>query len=197
MYKRKLVSKLTGFEEFKQTNNKSFTVLEFWQYGFSNLNSNVLRGALAEFIIENALKDKEEIGLRNPWGDSDIEYNGKKIEVKCSSYLQDWDQHQLSRIVWTGLKAKTLYWSSAENEEVSEEKADYKSDIYVFALVNHTDPDTLDLLNLNQWSFYILPREELSQISGNGSSVSLSLLEKHNVSSVHFQNLQEHIDSLT
>lgn len=89
MYKKIPVRKLTGFEEFKNTPNKKFSVLEFWQYGFSNLNSNVLRGALAEFLVENALKDNDEIEVRSPWGDYDVLYKGKKIEVKCCSYIQD------------------------------------------------------------------------------------------------------------
>ena len=42
MYKRKSVEKLAGSEFFKNTDAKKFTVLDFWQYGFSNLNSNVL-----------------------------------------------------------------------------------------------------------------------------------------------------------
>jgi len=90
MYKRIPVTKLTGNEQFRNIGDKKFSVLEFWRYGFSNLNSNVLRGALAEFIVENALRGNEEIDVRNPWGDSDvIATDGKKIEVKCCSYLQD------------------------------------------------------------------------------------------------------------
>ena len=78
MYKRLPVTKLTGDEQFKPIGNKQFSVLDFWQYGFSNLNSNVLRGALAEFIVENALNDKEQIVVRNPWGDYDVENKGSK-----------------------------------------------------------------------------------------------------------------------
>lgn len=68
MYKKLPVRKLTGSEVFKNTGQKSFNVLEFWQYGFSSLNSNVLRGALAEFLVENALKQNSELDVRSPWG---------------------------------------------------------------------------------------------------------------------------------
>ena len=98
MYKRNPVRKLTGTEQFKSTGSKQFSVLEFWQYGFSSLNSNVLRGALAEFLVENALKEHGEIEVRSPWGDYDVLYKEKKIEVKCCSYIQDWDQNKLSTI---------------------------------------------------------------------------------------------------
>lgn len=58
----------------------------------------MIRGVLAEFIVENALKDNDEIEVRSPWGDYDVLYKGKKIEVKCSSYIQDWEQKNLSVI---------------------------------------------------------------------------------------------------
>lgn len=178
MYKRIPVRKLTGLEEFKNTPDKKFSVLEFWQYGFSNLNSNVLRGALAEFLVENALKDKTEIVVRNPWGDYDVLYEGKKIEVKCCSYIQDWDQNDYSKIVWSGLKAKDLYWSSAVNTENTQRLADYKSDIYILTLFKHQDHATLDILDMEQWCFYVLTQDQVREVSKNGNSVSLIRLNK-------------------
>jgi len=193
MYKKIPVKKLTGIERFKNVGEKSFSVLEFWQYGFSNLNSNVLRGALAEFIVENALKNNDQINVRNPWGDYDIlSPNGKKIEVKCCSYIQDWDQDELSRIVWCGLKAKSLYWSSAVSD-FPRSPADYKADIYVFCLLKHQDPSTLDILDMDQWCFYILTKERVKEIAKNGNSISLVRLEKMNIKSVDFNGLADEI----
>lgn len=197
MYKRRPVKKLTGKEQFRNTGNKQFSVLEFWQYGFSNLNSNVIRGVLAEFVIENAIKDKVDISVRNPWGDYDvITKDGKRIEVKCASYLQDWDQKDLSRIVWSGLKAKELYWSSAVNETVSKNPPDYKSDIYILALLKHQDPNTLDILDMDQWCFYILSRHQIKEVSGNSSSISLARLEKHKISPVYFSGVEKRVVAL-
>lgn len=193
MYKRIPVTKLTGDEQFKNVGNNNFSVLEFWRYGFSNLNSNVLRGALAEFIVENALRTDEEIGVRNPWGDSDvIAPDGKKIEVKCCSYIQDWDQNEFSRIVWSGLKAKSLYWSSAVSEYPRAD-ADYKSDIYVLALFKHQDPVTLNILDMDQWCFWVLPKERVREITKSGNSVSLVKLQKLNIDPVDFSCLKNAI----
>lgn len=197
MYKRIPVSKLTGSEKFKNTGEKSFSVLEFWQYGFSSLNSNVLRGALAEFIVENALKENKDIEIRSPWGDYDVLYKGKKIEVKCCSYIQDWDQPKLSTILWSGLKAKELYYSEAVTKlsELSKTK-DYKADVYVLSFVHHTDPETLNILDLNQWSFFVLSREEIKEISNNKSSVSLARLARNNIQPISFQELPDHLSHL-
>lgn len=190
MYKRIPVRKLTGFEEFKNTPNKKFSVLEFWQYGFSNLNSNVLRGALAEFLVENALKDNLEIEVRSPWGDYDVLYKGKKIEVKCCSYIQDWDQNQFTKILWAGLKATELYYSDAVKKQSELSRvADYKSDIYVLSLFKHQDHATLDILDMDQWCFYVLSREQLKEITKNKNSVSLTLLTRNDILPFAFKDL--------
>lgn len=193
MLKKKEVKKLTGNEFFKDNN---FSILEFWQYGFSNLNSNVLRGSLAEFIVENLLKDKDEIEIRNPWDDYDILYKDKKIEVKCSSYIQDWDQEDFSKIIFSGLKAKDLYWSKAVSEFNRDNKKEYKADIYVLCFVDHKDIETLDLLDLGQWSFFILTKEQLKNISNDGSSISLTKLEKNDVASIKYVEVKEYIDNI-
>ena len=195
-YVRKQVTKLSGGEHFSNHEVKSASVLDFWQYGFSNLNSNVLRGALAEFLVECALKEQNEIDIRNPWGDFDVEYKGKKIEVKSCSYLQDWDQPKLTPIQWSGLKARSIYWSSVVNEFKKDEAKGYKSDIYVLALLNHKETETLDILNLDQWCFYALSQEMLKAISCDKSAVSLSTLQKHNVEPVGFDALKTRIESL-
>ena len=194
MYKRISVSKLTGNEPFKNAGGKRFSVLDFWRYGFSNLNSNVLRGALAEFIVENSLKDNAQIEVRNPWGDYDVDApNGKKIEVKCCSYIQDWDQKEFSRVQWSGLKAKTLYWSSAIDTS-SEMPADYKADIYVLALFKHQDHATLDILDMDQWCFWVFSKKILKEVAKNGISLSLSRLEKFKIQPVSFDDLGKAIN---
>ena len=193
MLKKKEVKKMTGNEIFK---GKDFSILEFWQYGFSNLNSNILRGSLAEFIIENLLKEKSEIGIRNPWGDFDVLYKNKKIEIKCSSYLQDWNQNEYSKIIFAGLKAKDLYWSSAVASFNNDNSKNYKADIYILCLVNHKNPETLNLLDLDQWSFYILTKDDLKRISNNGNTVSLIKLEKNNIIPIKHKDVKNYLDEI-
>src|SRR3989344_48093 len=109
MFKQYPVRKLTGAEEFKNTGEKRFSVREFWSYSFSNLTFNVLRGVLAEFIVLNAIKNDLSSELRIPARGFDILFSDKKIEVKCSSYLQDWGEVRHSTITWVGLKADDLF----------------------------------------------------------------------------------------
>ncbi|HMO78146.1 MAG TPA: hypothetical protein PKA42_02500 [Candidatus Paceibacterota bacterium] len=198
MYKKLPVRKLTGSEVFTNSGPKRFNVLEFWQYGFSSLNSNVLRGALAEFIVENALKQNNEIDVRSPWGDYDVLYQDKKIEVKCCAYIQDWDQNDYSIIKWSGLKAKELHYSDAvQKKSEMVRTVAYKSDIYVLALFKHQEHATLDILDINQWCFYVLPKDEIKRLTKDGNSISLSKLNKHNVEPVSFIDLASVIQHAT
>ncbi len=197
-YKRITPKKLTGQEPFINTGSKQFTVLDFWQYAFSALNSNVLRGALAEFLIENALKDPQDIDVRSPWGDWDVMTpDDTKLEVKCCAYIQDWDQTDYSKIVFSGLKAKGVYYSEAvKSYKDIPTEATYKADIYVLALLHHKDHATLDLLDLNQWSFYVLPRQQVFEITNNGSSISMYKLLKNEIEPCKFVELQNKINTL-
>jgi hypothetical protein len=198
MYKKLPVRKLTGSEVFKNSGPISFNVLEFWQYGFSSLNSNVLRGALAEFIVENALKQNSDIDVRSPWGDYDVLYQDKKIEVKCCAYIQDWDQNDYSIIKWSGLKAKELYYSDAVQKKSEMVKTTaYKSDIYVLALFKHQEHSSLDILDMDQWCFYVLSKEEIRCITKDGGSVSLSKLSKNNINPVAFSDLKYKLEFVT
>jgi hypothetical protein len=146
-----------------------------------------------------ALSDNGEAELRNPWGDYDvITKRGTKIEVKCCSYIQDWDQNKLTRIMFSGLKARELYWSEAVKpyNEIQRINKEYKSDIYVFALFKHQATETLDILDLDQWCFFVLSKNEVARISKNGNSVSLFNLEKNNINPVSFGELKTEIEKL-
>lgn len=199
VYKRIEPKKLTGTEIFLHSHNTNpVTIMDYWRYAFSNLNSNVTRGTLAEFLVETALDN--DIGVRNPWGDYDIPTKeGIKIEVKCGSYLQDWDQNDLSKVVFGRLKAKELYWSEAVKPfaQINKENTGYKADIYIFALLSHQDPTILNPLDLEQWSFYILTRSKVSEITHNGKSLSLAKLDKFGVVPVRYNQIKSCVQELS
>lgn len=123
-------------------------------------------------------------------GDYDVLFQDTKIEVKSCSYIQDWDQNNLTVIKCSGLKGTPVYYSDAVQKQSELSKvADYKADVYVLALFKHQEPATLDILDLDQWCFYVLSKDKLKEISKDKSSISLYLLKKHNVESVSFCDL--------
>lgn len=189
-FKRILPRKLNGKEHLINSGGKNVTVLDFWQYAFSTINANVLRGAFAEFLVECSINNISEIGVREAWGDYDVlSKSGTKIEVKCSSYIQDWDQSDYSEIVWAGLKAKELYYSEAVKSMEEMADSDYKAEVYVLALLMHKDPKTLNILDMDQWVFYVLSRDQLRLVSNDSSRVTLAHLMKHGSKEVGFSDL--------
>jgi len=60
-------------------------------------------------------------------------------------------------------------------------------------MVHHTDPQTLDLLDLHQWSFFVLARDELKQIAHNGWSVSLIRLKGAGQAPIPYAVLSERL----
>ena len=51
------------------------------------------------------------------------------------------------------------------------------ADVYVFALLAHTDKLTVDPLNINQWEFYVLPTTALDERKRSQHSITLKSLE--------------------
>jgi len=192
--KQRALKKLTGAEEFKNTGDKRFSVQQFWSYSFSNLTFNVLRGVLAEFIVLNALRDDTSADIRDPSKGFDILYGGKKIEVKCASFIQDWDGMRHSVINWGGLKADDLYLRSKTKLDPDGTIA-YEADVYVLALLMHKDHATLDIMNTQQWCFYVLSRKRLREICGNVNYVPITKLEKRGETPVSFFGLCGAIDA--
>lgn len=150
--------KLEGSETFQYSNlAKPPTVLSFWQWAYSNLPANNLRGHLAEFIVASAVGD--ESATRVEWADHDVvTQSGRKVEVKSAAYLQSWGQSKLSAISFDIAPAK------GKDKDTESWRGDRirTSDVYVFCLLKHKNKPSLDALNLEQWTFYVLPTAELN-----------------------------------
>jgi len=148
---------------------KNDTVLDFWQWAFSNLRANNVRGVFAEWLVAKLLDIP--LTVRDSWIEWDLMTpEGVKIEVKTSAYLQTWSQKRPSQIIFTGLKGRKL---DPETNQYARE-ATYNADIYVFCVQIEQDPNKWDALDLEQWRFYLLLREQIEQL--NQKSLSLKPL---------------------
>lgn len=165
----------TGHEPFCSDGvARDFNLLDYWRWMASDLVSNTSRGILAEYIVARAV-DVSTTSVRDDWATYDLETDdGTKIEVKSAAYIQSWRQPSASRISFK--INKTRAWNPEIGQYVGERKR--HADIYVFALLHHQDPDTLNPLNLNQWTFYVLSKTKLEAHKGGQASLSLSVLEK-------------------
>jgi len=170
------VSRKTGDERFiangKSLDNK---LLAFWQWACSDLSSNTMRGILAEYIVAYELGIA--INTRREWDAYDLTTkDGVKLEIKSASYLQTWTQPKFSEILFD--IAPTKGWNASTNVYSSEVKR--QADIYVFCLLHHQEKSTLDPLDLDQWTFYLLPTSVLNTKKPNQKKIGLSSLIKLN-----------------
>lgn len=159
------VARLDGSESFAGIDA---TVLDFWRFAMSDLRMNNIRGYLAEFLVSRAVGAD---GVRVEWDAYDVlAPDGTKIEVKSSAYMQVWDQRRPSRIVFGGLVGRT--WTPQDG---GSPEPTFNADVYVFAVQTATTHDAYDMLVLDQWAFYVVPRQKLEDLGYK--SISLPTLE--------------------
>jgi hypothetical protein len=187
-----IVKRLSGNESFQtQTGQKKLTVSDFWQWFGSDLTNNVIRGALAEFIVASALNIAD--GVRDVWSPFDLlTENNVKIEVKSAAYLQTWFQKTHSSISFD--IGQTRGYDSATNQFETEIKR--QADIYVFCLLHFKDKTNLNPMDLSQWEFYILPTSVLNENHLNQRKIGLSSLLKLNPLKVKYEEMAECINNL-
>jgi hypothetical protein len=136
-----------------------------------DLANNTMRGVLAEYLVAVALG--AAIGTRTEWDTVDIRTPEKRrVEVKSAAYLQSWAQPRPSKIEF-GI-APASGWDAQTG--VTSAEVMRRSDVYVFCLLHHQDKQTLDPLDLDQWTFYVLPTRVLDERCPTQRSIRLSSL---------------------
>jgi hypothetical protein len=165
-----------------------FSVGCFWQWAYSDLQQNNIRGILAEFIVAKALNI--HLSVRHTWDDYDLETpDGIKIEIKSGAYLQSWTQSELSKIVFTGLCGQV--WDAETGRRGGD--AQFRANIYIFAVQNAKKHEEFEQLDLSQWEFYVLPQKVLQ--NRVAKSMSLTALKKL-IEPVYFADLSRSVNEL-
>lgn len=163
----------------------------FHQWAYSDVLTNTQRGILAEYIVAKALGIDST--KRVEWEAFDlITKEGLKIEVKSSAYLQSWKQNGLSKISF-GIQA-TKAWNPSTNEYSKEQKR--QADVYVFCLLQHIELDTVNPLDVTQWTFYVLPTKVLNEKVPNQKSIGLSGLKLLGSAELIYEDLSTHLKRL-
>ena len=146
---------------------------------------NALRGVLAEFIVASAIDTLDN--PREEWDAYDLKTKkGLKIEIKSSSYLQNWDQKEFSKIIF-GIQP-TIKWDDTTNKRTTNKIR--QSDIYIFCVLSHKDKKSVNPLNLSQWDFYILETKILNEKVKNQKTITLSSLLKLNPIQIKYDKLK-------
>ncbi len=179
---------MKGQEPFIYKGNTiGLTIKDFWQFQYSNIWD--MQEDIAEFLVAKALEIKVPFN-RNGWTLWDIEYRGKKIEVKETGYFHSWRADgKVSKQRTFGI---TRAYTDYKNKE-----SEYKrqSDIYVFCLNTGNTKEESNPLLLENWEFYVVRTDRINAICGNNKTISLGKVKTLS-SKVAYANLKAEIDKL-
>lgn len=182
----------SGNENFTNRNqNLNFKLSDFWSWNQSNLIENRTRGILAEFIVKKALDIKSD--RRIEWDNFDlVSNNGNKLEIKSAAYIQSWEQSKYSDIKF-GIPPTV---GTIDNENYDGIKRRW-TDFYIFCLLHHKEQKTINPLDLNQWTFYVLKTKTLDLLKPNQKTIGINSLLKLKPSKCSFSQLKEVIEKKT
>ncbi len=147
-------------------------IKDFWQWTYSDLLISKNRDDVGLFLVANAL-DLTRMPRIN-WGKIDLRYRKKKIAVRTSGYIQSWKQKKPKRISFDispkkGIDAKKEDSMTFRNRD---------AEIYIFCVLVEKDVKKIDILNLEQWNFYIVRASTLDEYYPNNKKLSIRPLKQ-------------------
>jgi hypothetical protein len=175
---------LHGGEIFKGLDE---SVQSFWRFALGDLRMNNARGYLAEFLVASALGIED--ARRVEWDAWDLDWDGIKIEVKSSAYLQSWSQRRHSTITFSGLRGTK--WDPVAGEDPAGRL--YNADVYVFCVQTAKDHESYDQFSVAQWGFYVVPKTALEKLGYQ--SVGLATVQRISRGVVAFDALKDAVRS--
>lgn len=125
---------------------------------------------IAEFLVAKALGMEKPFN-RDGWTLWDIEYGGKRIEVKETGYYHSWRKDGKTSDV------RTFGITKAYSQDGTNTK-ERQNDIYVFCLNIGKDRESSNPLELKNWEFYIIPTEIINKQCGDNKSIGLGRIKQ-------------------
>jgi hypothetical protein len=175
-------------QDEKITGGGDTSVGEFWSWAYSDILSNRNRSIFAEFVVGHALGIVET--SRTEWDYVDHRYNGKTIEVKSAAYVQSWSQEKPSTISFD--IAKKTPWDAETNTYGTEPAR--SADCYIFCLYAETDATKANVLNLDDWKFYVLSTRMINGEFKDQKRVALSRIVRL-CDAVPYSQLNDAVDT--
>lgn len=159
-------------EMFRFRGKDLFSVEDFWQYAYSQLDG--MAETIAEFLVAKALGIKKAENV-NYWTAYDMAYRNKRIEVKATSYVHP------------------SYW---ENQD-AERKLSRQSEVYVFCLNTNKDIGKRNALTVDDWVFYVVPTfvvDGYCKETPAQKKISLNVVKRLAKEEVSYDRLREAVD---
>jgi len=156
------------------------TITDFWQWGYSNLISNMNRGILAEYLVAWAIGDTKDV--RVPWRSYDLtSKSGKKLEVKTTAKFQEWNFKDKKPNPNPSYHIAPTRNYNVDSGYMSKNKK-FNTDIYVLCYHFAEEIEDQNPMDLRQWKFWIFSKQQIKSILKTRKSISVAWLGKNYVS---------------
>lgn len=185
---------MTGKERFSVDGKELDENLNsFWSWAYSELDSNIVRSAFAEYIVAMALGITDEPGesFRVMWRPFDLKYKDVRVEVKSASTIQTWKSKKNRNFKFDVAPARTY----DEQGSYIDGPIERNCDVYVFCIFDPEDENT-NPMELDKWRFLVLPTRVLNEHSLEQKTITLSSLMKLQLRECAFSELKETIDEV-
>ena len=180
----------TPDEMFRFKGENIFSVEDFWQYAYSQLDG--MAETIAEFLVAKALGIKKAENV-NYWTAYDMAYRNKRIEVKATSYVHPWNK-EISKIrTFSIAPTNNSYW---ENQD-AEQKLSRQSEVYVFCLNKNQDIGKRNALAVDDWVFYVVPTfvvDGYCKETPAQKKISLNVVKRLAKEEVSYDRLRKAVD---
>lgn len=158
---------LSGSEPF--TNGEEdlgLTVLDFWSFRYSNIERDP--EYVAEFLVAKALGVDRPADLET-WTLYDIDYEGRRVEVKETSYWHPFND--------SGKIAQRRSFGIQKVRGDGEVPV-RNNDVYVFCLLKGETREDACPLDVSHWEFYVAPTWRIDEEFGDQKTVSLTRIRE-------------------
>lgn len=174
-----------------------FSVLDYWRFQYCQLMNQ--QDNIAEYLINRALDicKAENVSF---WTGYDLSYQGKRIEVKSSSYVHTWNKKRVSEVRTFSIAPSNNYYWYGEADKNGKTVA-RQNELYIFCLNENRDISNANPLIIDDWTFFVIPTfmiDAMCEKSGNPNqkTISLSVVKKLSGNSVKFDQLRSAVEEV-
>jgi hypothetical protein len=163
-----------GWEIFREgRQGLGFTLQNLWERGQSDLGSNGVRGALAEFVVARALEADRPTATEPGLAWDITSRSGVRLKVASAAQVAGWSAERRAAITFD--IAPRWGWNETRNRP--DDALTRPADVYVFALLQHPERGAPDLLDVSHWTFFVASARAIDQAERAQPLITLRTLE--------------------
>ena len=187
---------LSEHDSLKVNGEDRFSVLDVWRYAYCQLGDDIL----AEFLVAKAL-GVEKAENNSYWTAYDMSYRKKRIEVKATAYVHAWNKKRVSQVrTFSIAPSKNDYWLDIPQPDGQVQNLQRQSEVYVFCLNANQDIENHDILDVDQWEFYVVPTYVINEYTKkynnpNQKKISFGVVRSLSSGAVKFDRIRAAVDN--